>query len=170
MKLKKIEIALTIAVILTIAVSAVPAAASGGVYEKTIRLHVVANSDSEEDQRVKLLVRDRLISEYSALMKDCVSLDKAEKALSDKLPEIRAAAADELEKNGFSYGACADLKKMHFDTRDYEYFSLPAGDYNALYVVLGSGKGKNWWCVVFPPLLRGFVGVRSQGERRQRGF
>lgn len=143
------------ACILTITVFAAPSAAGDGVYEKTIRLHVVANSDSDEDQQLKLLVRDRLLHEFSGVTKGCDDVQAAEKLVKSRLSDIKAAADDELIMNGCSYLSTAEIRNMHFDTRDYEFFSLPAGTYKTLYVVLGEGKGANWWCVLFPPLCMG---------------
>lgn len=152
MKLKKIEIALIMACILTTAVFAAPSAAGEGIYQKTIRLHVVANSDSKEDQRIKLLIRDRILDDFSGMIKECGGVSAAEKAIAERLSDIMAAADDEIGKKGSDYRCTAEIKEMHFDTRDYEMFSLPGGKYKTLYVVLGEGKGKNWWCVLFPPL------------------
>ncbi|MBE6923904.1 MAG: stage II sporulation protein R [Ruminococcaceae bacterium] len=119
---------------------------------QVLRLHVVANSNSEEDQAVKLKVRDAIIS---ALEEDLVRVDTKEQAqalISSKLEELEQIANQVLESEGVDERATVSLTHEGFDTRDYETFSLPAGVYDSLRVTIGSGEGENWWCVVFPSL------------------
>ncbi len=117
--------------------------------DKLIRLHVVANSDSEADQQIKLQVRDAVLSEASALLEDA---QDPRAALEAGLPQIESAANACLRSLGSTDRATATLGEELFPTREYETFSLPAGSYTALRVTIGAGAGHNWWCVVFPSL------------------
>lgn len=120
--------------------------------EELIRLHVVANSDSREDQEVKLRVRDAVIESLEADLKSLGDVEQAKAYLQENLPKIQAVANQTLKKAGYSGDAVVSLCKEAFDTRDYDTFSLPAGIYEALRIVIGEGEGHNWWCVVFPTL------------------
>ena len=120
--------------------------------DKVLRLHVLANSDSEADQALKLKVRDSVLETASAILADCPDRETAEQRLSAALPEIEDAARARIAAEGETQAVTAELRPTAFPTREYEDFSLPAGDYLALRVVLGEGEGHNWWCVVFPPL------------------
>ena len=117
--------------------------------KKLIRLHVVANSDSEEDQAVKLLVRDAVLAVTEPLLEESA---QPEEALYAALPEIRRAARTCLRENGFSHGVEVSFGMERFPTRNYTGFSLPAGVYRSLRVRIGAGEGHNWWCVVFPSI------------------
>ena len=140
-KRSMIEISVALALVFAFTISAV---GFGRECEKVrgevVRLHVLANSDSEADQAVKLLVRDALLGSGSELFSGEVTARGA--AVAEKV----------LRDNGFDYGADIRLVNEYFTTRSYEGFTLPAGRYTAVKVVLGSGKGHNWWCVMFPPL------------------
>lgn len=120
--------------------------------DKVLRLHVLANSDSEADQALKRKVRDSVLETASAILADCPDRETAEQRLSAALPEIEDAARARIAAEGETQAVTAELRPTAFPTREYEDFSLPAGDYLALRVVLGEGEGHNWWCVVFPPL------------------
>lgn len=116
---------------------------------KLVRLHVVANSDSEADQAVKLLVRDAVLAETSALLAN--SADPVQSLRAGRA-KIEAAANRALDAAGSGCRASVTLARELFPTREYETFSLPAGAYTALRVTIGEGKGRNWWCVVYPSL------------------
>ncbi len=116
-----------------------------------VRLHVVANSDGVEDQKVKLLVRDRILRETEELLA-VESREKALERLAEKRDYLTQAAEDELAKHGFNYHAWLEMGEFIFPERRYEFGVLPAGKYQALRVVLGKGSGQNWWCVLFPPV------------------
>ena len=122
------------------------------VRENILRLHVIAASDSEADQTVKLLVRDAVLREGAALCVGADTADEAIRCLSPYLARLERAADRVLRENGFPYRAKAGLTYEYFDVRSYNSVTLPAGNYHALKIVLGSGEGKNWWCVMFPPL------------------
>ena len=119
---------------------------------KMIRLHVIANSDSEADQALKLQVRDRVLTLATDILRRADSREQAERDIEAALPDLQAAAADEIAAQGYSCGVTARLERAEFPEKDYDGFSLPAGEYLELRVVIGEGQGRNWWCVVFPPL------------------
>lgn len=117
--------------------------------EKLVRLHVVANSDSDGDQAVKLEVRDAVLAETSRLLEGA---SDPVKTLRAGLSEIETAANKTLAQAGCAERAEVTLRRELFPTREYETFSLPAGTYTALRVTIGEGRGHNWWCVVYPSL------------------
>ncbi|MBR3570851.1 MAG: stage II sporulation protein R [Oscillibacter sp.] len=129
-----------------------------GLSEKVVRLHVLANSDAPADQSMKLQVRDRILRETAPLLSAAGSRAEAEAALRARLPELSQAARDALDACGCSYPVALELREAEFPTRDYGAFALPAGRYVTLRAVIGAGAGRNWWCVVFPPLC-GAVGA-----------
>ena len=117
-----------------------------------LRLHVLANSDRTEDQELKLKVRDAVLQEAKAILPESSSVAQAEKTLAKNLDRLAAAGAAVVAREGYDYPVSAELKNTWFPTKEYEDFSLPAGEYRALRIVIGDGGGQNWWCVVFPPL------------------
>lgn len=119
---------------------------------QVLRLHILANSDSQADQSLKLEVRDRILQESAGMMNGVRDKSEAEQAVSERLEQIRRIAEDEIRKQGYAYPVGVQLAKTYFTTRTYGDVTLPAGDYDALEVTIGSGKGHNWWCVIFPPL------------------
>lgn len=120
--------------------------------ENIMRLHVIANSNSPQDQAVKLKVRDAVLTEAAKYYTDAENLQQASAAICVHLQSIEAAANSVLCENGFAERAVVQVTDCWFSTRDYDDFSLPAGKYRTLRVVIGEGSGKNWWCVVFPAL------------------
>ncbi len=123
-----------------------------GIRENVLRMHVLANSDSEEDQSLKLKVRDRLIAESEELFSNARTKEEAQEEVTQRISYLEAAARDEIEKQGFRYDVKIEIGKAWFDTRHYGEITLPAGNYEAVNVYIGEGKGKNWWCVMFPQL------------------
>lgn len=122
-----------------------------------VRLHVLANSDSEADQTLKLAVRDRVLAEAAPLLEGVEDRDTAGDILAQALEQLAQAGADTVAQEGYGYPVAVSLEETWFPTREYEDFALPAGNYTALRVVIGEGEGRNWWCVVFPPLCLGAV-------------
>ncbi len=124
-----------------------------------LRLHIIANSDSAADQNLKLSIRDEILKHSTDIFKECKNVDDAIGTASTKLTEICDISNDIIKQNGLDYSADATVEAAYFDTRVYENFTLPAGEYQSLIVRLGEAKGKNWWCVVFPcvcvPTARG---------------
>lgn len=122
------------------------------VRSEVLRLHIPANSDSAEDQAIKLEIRDMVLCEFGDKFTVCGDLEIAEEQAAALIPEIERCCCEYLCERGFSYGAKAELVKMYFTTREYDRLILPAGEYSALRITLGSGEGHNWWCVIFPQL------------------
>lgn len=145
MKLKRWEIALAASVLAAILVCAFPIHAQNQLADKLTRLHVLANSDDPADQRLKLQVRD-------AVLEASVGETVLDEAL---LAKLQGAALQAVESAGYGYSVQVSRERCYFDTREYETFSLPAGYYDAVRVVIGEGAGKNWWCVIYPPLCAG---------------
>ena len=123
-----------------------------GIAEKLIRLHVVANSDAEEDQAVKLAVRDAVLAQVEALCASASDVGQAAARIEQNLELLEQTAGETLQAAGYSYPAHAYFGTERFPTREYDSFSLPAGEYASLTIRLGEAQGKNWWCVVFPAL------------------
>ena len=120
--------------------------------EKLVRLHVVAASDSEHDQAVKLRVRDAVLQCVEKLVEGCTDAGQARARIAQQLPQIETAANRCLQACGEQKSACVSLRNEQFPTRTYETFALPAGVYAALRVEIGEAEGHNWWCVVYPAL------------------
>ena len=120
--------------------------------ESLIRLHVVGASDSEEDQNIKLQVRDAITQSLEAVMAELPDMETAKEYLQEKLPELKEVANQALAAAGSAKRAVVTLVKEAFPIREYDTFTLPAGVYESLRVTIGEGEGKNWWCVVFPRL------------------
>ena len=136
----------------TLLIAILPTDAEGAIYEDTVRLHILANSDSEEDQAIKLALRDEILSEYGEKLSIFESTDEAKRTLKEKTDEIKEFADRKLSEHGCEYKTEVYLLREWYDTREYEGFSLPCGYYTSLKIVIGNGEGKNWWCVMFPPL------------------
>ncbi len=128
------------------------AGAAGSVRNDVVRLHILANSDSQIDQDVKLKVRDALLSKNTVLLSEGVTTENAAIYFEESKDELQKTAEETLKKYGYDYGVTLTLEKEYFETREYGDLTFPAGEYTALKVVLGEGEGKNWWCVMFPPL------------------
>lgn len=119
---------------------------------KLIRFHVIANSDSDEDQSLKLKVRDRILAELSPKIGNLETVDESRDFIKSNMEYIKNIATDEILKNGKNYDVALNLGNSWFPIKTYGDVALPAGNYDALKVVIGKGEGKNWWCVLFPPL------------------
>ncbi|MCT4607124.1 MAG: stage II sporulation protein R [Marinisporobacter sp.] len=127
--------------------------------EQLIRFHVLANSDSPEDQALKLKVRDRIISEMNPKFDQSKSLDETREIIKKNLKSIEKIAMEEIKKNNYQYFVKATLGDFDFPTKNYGCITMPAGNYEALRVVIGKGEGANWWCVLFPPLC--FIDMKN---------
>lgn len=129
-------------------------AADGSVYNDVVRFHVIANSDSEVDQNIKLSVRDMVIEKYSAKLSKYKNKDEALAAAEEMLPEIENDVKEYL-KCYADYTAEVSIEESYFPTKTYGEYSLPRGNYTALCIRLGKAEGQNYWCVLFPPLCLG---------------
>ncbi len=122
------------------------------IYENTVRLHVIANSDSEHDQSVKLSVRDSVLRELNILLENAETQEEAAAIIEANLERLRAVCNETLEALGEETTAALYFKQEKYPTRHYENISLPAGVYQSLQIRIGEADGKNWWCVLFPTL------------------
>ncbi len=120
------------------------------IAEKILRFHVLANSDSEEDQNVKKQVRDAVGQLMGPKLADSRNLKETEEIVQQSMDEIVEVATETLEANGYDYGASARLANVEFPVKSYGDYTFPAGKYEALQVTLGAGQGHNWWCVLYP--------------------
>lgn len=134
-------------------------AVSKDLEESVFRLHVIANSDSEEDQALKYKVRDVLIEYMNTLCQNVANKEEAIHLANLHLAEFQDIAEKTIQENGFSYSAQVEIGNFSFPTKNYGDISFPAGYYDALRVKIGKASGQNWWCVMFPPLC--FVNVTS---------
>lgn len=122
------------------------------VKDDVVRLHILANSDSETDQGVKLKIRDALLQTNASILSNDVTKENAKEYFEKSKDILLKTAEETLKENGFDYEVKITLQEEYFNTRTYGNLTFPAGQYTALKVVLGEGEGKNWWCVMFPPL------------------
>ena len=132
--------------------AALPSYEDTKLYDGIIRLHVLANSNTDADQALKLAVRDGILEIVSELLSGVSDRDAAERILSENLTAIENRAADVLTENGSDYSVCVTLTEEAYPTRAYGDFTLPAGTYTSLRVLIGEAEGQNWWCVLFPKL------------------
>lgn len=123
-----------------------------GIRDNVLRLHILAHSDSPEDQALKLLVRDTVIDETASLFDEAKTEQEARAVVAAHLADIEQAAQQCVYDEGYGYPVKAELTEMYFTTRVYDNVTLPAGNYEAVRITIGDAAGQNWWCVVFPPM------------------
>ena len=134
------------------------------IYRSVVRLHVLANSDSEEDQALKLKVRDAILAYTSPLVIDSATREEAIEILSRELDPIKEIAQKTVYENGYDYPVDVTLTLEDYPTRNYESMSFPSGEYVSLRVLIGESEGQNWWCVLFPPLCLSAASEKSANE------
>ncbi len=122
------------------------------IRDSLVRLHILANSNSKQDQALKLKVRDALLSQSGELFCGYTTKEQALTTLETSLQQLETIAEETLKQEGCYYPVTCRLEETYFNTRVYDTITLPAGKYTALRVLIGKGEGKNWWCVMFPPL------------------
>lgn len=132
---------------------------STNISDSVFRLHVLANSDSEEDQNLKYIVRDSLLKYMNEICGNCTTKEQAIKLVTENQENFKQIALETIYKQGYSYNVKINIGNFEFPTKNYGDISLPAGFYDALRVEIGEAKGQNWWCVMFPPLC--FVDISS---------
>jgi stage II sporulation protein R len=147
-------------------------AVSNNIADSVFRLHVIANSDSKEDQELKLKVRDELLSYMNIISKDSANKQEAMQIANEHKEEFTQIAEKVIKENGYNYTVNVQVGKADFPTKYYGDITLPAGTYDALKVQIGEAKGQNWWCVMFPPLCfvdvsTGIVPDNSKQELKQ---
>ncbi|MBO5090350.1 MAG: stage II sporulation protein R [Clostridia bacterium] len=136
-------------------------AACDDLRQNVLRLHIIANSDSEADQQLKLKIRDEILLKTDGMFLNSCDLETAQNTVFENLSLFEQIANNVIEENGFEYKAKASLGISEFSTRYYDDFTLPAGDYQSLIITLGKGEGKNWWCVVYPTVC---IPAAAKGE------
>ena len=122
------------------------------VKDTLIRFHVIANSDTDEDQNLKLKVRDEVIKYLYPYLNNSTSLDESRKIILDKQEKVKEIAKKVIKENGYDYGVTTELSHENFPDKAYGNIVLPQGNYEAFRIIIGNGEGRNWWCVMFPPL------------------
>lgn len=135
--------------------SYIPSKEECEIYDTTVRLHVIANSDSEDDQNLKLKVRDKIVARMSTY--NAKSKEEALSYIENDMDNLKKIAEECIKNEGFNYPVSIELGEENYPTREYEDFSLPAGTYTSLRVIIGDGEGQNWWCVLYPPLCTSYA-------------
>ena len=147
---------LCVALILTMLFSVLPFEASCQEIRKDVfRLHILANSDTDKDQNLKLKVRDAVLEYTEKLYKNSNTKEEAEILTSKNLQNIANVAKQVIVDNGYNYNVTCQIEDVYFNTRTYENVTMPSGTYRALQIKIGDAKGKNWWCVMYPTLCVG---------------
>lgn len=160
-RLYRWEAALLMAFAILLTIGMWASVTQSALADEVLRLHVVANSDSDADQAVKLQVRDAILAAATPYLDGVQSQQEAQQALEPHLNELAQAGAQVLGEAGMDYPITVSIQDVWFPTREYTDFALPAGTYRSLQVILGDGVGHNWWCVVYPPLCVGSVSEES---------
>lgn len=151
--LNKVKISISFGILIAIIFSIVSfAKTSENIRSDVLRLHVIANSDSSVDQNLKLRLRDHLLEEGKEIFDGSVDVKNAINKIEPRINDLEKSANKFVAENGFDYNVKISLSKEYFTTRTYDNITLPAGKYLALRVIIGSGEGHNWWCVMFPPM------------------
>lgn len=140
--------------------SVLPVSGEEEIYDNMIRLHVLANSDSPEDQELKLKVRDAVLEEAEKI--SCTGPGEAYIKAKDSLGVLKTAAESKIREEGYSYSVDVVLGEEKYPERDYDGFALPSGTYTSLRVLIGDAAGKNWWCVLYPPLCTAAATEREE--------
>lgn len=161
---KRFYVAIVILLIAMMALSFLPVHGEREIYDTVVRLHVLANSDTEEDQALKLKVRDGVLEAAAPLVEGCTTQAEAIEVLTAHLNELEAAALAVMESEGYDYPVTVLLGEEDYPTRVYESCAFPAGTYVSLRVLIGEGEGQNWWCCLFPPLCLSAATAKSDNE------
>lgn len=160
--------ALCCSLVLTVLFSMLPFEAScQEIKDDVFRLHILANSDSDEDQSLKLKVRDEILRFTESLYKNSGSKEEALRLTKDNLQAIANRAKQVICDSGYNYSVTAEISQEYFDTRTYENVTMPSGTYQALRIIIGEGKGHNWWCVMYPSLC---VGASTDYEALEKNM
>ncbi len=162
--MKKTFLPSFIFLIVVLVFAVIPTDAEGKIYDDTLRLHILALSDSDEDQEVKLAIRDRVLEKYGNELKDVESIAEAVDNTSKLLSYIKADVDLWLTEYYDGVHAEVYLTEEWYETREYEDFTLPKGYYTSLKIVIGDGEGKNWWCVMYPPLCLDIASENSSSD------
>ena len=160
--MKRLEISVLLAIVFSVLLSMTSLNTEcAEIRSSVLRMHVLANSDSEEDQALKLKVRDRLLEVSKEIYSNSTTKEEAVQETNAHLHLLQKEAQKVVASRGFDYPVSVALENTYFTTRTYGDVTLPAGNYQALRVVIGEGEGHNWWCVMFPPLC---ISAASEDE------
>ena len=149
---KKLLICTFVILAISFVIGLLPVHGESEIYDTVVRLHVLANSDSDEDQSLKLKVRDRIIEVVSDALDGIKDRDEAIAAINAELDSIESAAREVIESEGYDYDVSVELGEEYYPTKSYESCAFPEGKYTSLRVMIGESEGQNWWCCLFPPL------------------
>lgn len=161
---KRFCVAIVVTLVLLLILSYLPIHGEAKVYDTVLRLHVLANSDSEEDQALKLKVRDGVLAVTAPLLENAETRDQAEAIVRAHMTDIQSAAEAVVAQNGSEQAVTVMLDLEDYPTRNYESCAFPAGEYLSLRVCLGEAEGQNWWCVLFPPLCLSAATAKNDAE------
>ncbi len=164
MKFEKILVLACVFILCVSICNILPIHGEEKIYESVVRLHVLANSDSEEDQELKLKVRDEILAYTSPKVIDSASREEAIQILENELEEIEKIAKEVVTEQGYDYSVEVTLTLEDYPTRNYESMSFPSGEYVSLRVLIGEAEGQNWWCVLFPPLCLSAASEKLENE------
>ena len=164
MKFEKLVVLFCVLVLCVTVCNILPIHGEEKIYESVVRLHVLANSDSDEDQALKLKVRDAILAYTSPKVIDSTSKDEAISILQGELEAIEIIAANVISEQGYDYPVEVTLTLEDYPTRNYESMSFPSGEYVSLRVLIGEAEGQNWWCVLFPPLCLSAASEKAENE------
>lgn len=152
-KIKLLEISIAIAFVISTILSVVSFGETcGEIRGDVLRLHVLANSDDEKDQQLKLKVRDEVLKEGKEIFDGSINIENVKERVEPQTARLEKAAKKVIVENGYDYNVAVKVTDEYFSTRTYENVTLPAGFYRAVKVEIGTAEGRNWWCVMFPPL------------------
>lgn len=163
--LSSVIIGFILTVIITTTAKGYSANIQNSIAEEVIRFHVLANSDSQKDQALKLKVKNSVINMLSKELENSKSKNNTKEMLIKNIPNIKAKALEVIKENGYNYPVSVSIENSYFPTKTYGDISLPAGEYEALKIEIGNAKGQNWWCVMFPPLCFVDVTVKEAPEK-----
>ena len=152
MKLYRLEVAILMTIAITFTYAAAVSIKQDEMANGLLRLHVIANSDTAHDQEIKLIVRDAVLEFCEPILENAADRKEVQKIVNENMQELANIAQKTLWSLGENKSVRVCLKEEYYPTRNYTDFSLPAGNYLGLRVIIGEGDGQNWWCVVFPPL------------------
>ena len=159
---KKLLICTIVALLISVVAGLFPVHGESEIYDTVVRLHILANSDSECDQSLKLKVRDKILSVVSPALEGCQTQKEAIDRLEEIKADIIACAEQTIIDEGYSYSVNIELGEEYYPTRNYESCAFPEGTYVSMRVLIGEGEGQNWWCCLFPPLC---LNVASESDK-----
>lgn len=164
---KKVLICAVAILAVALVTSLFPIHGEAAIYDTVVRLHVIANSDSEADQALKLEVRDAVIAVVSPAVVGCGTQAEAIAAIEKIIPEIEDAAIAVIAREGYSYGVSVELGEEYYPTKNYGSCAFPEGKYASLRVLIGDSEGQNWWCCLFPPLCLSSATSKDQKSNEE---